>query len=234
MRRWRWQVRPSRRAWKKAGWPRREVAALDALVERGKEAHEAKHPEIEVGDGHPDGAGFEVLEDGPGEAEDGVVGLAVGEEFVEHFGDVGEGDTAGVIDGAGERGQEHVAGVEAGEFAAFAILPEGADAGGGFEGSAEALLRALGGLGDAFHLAFGAGEESDEQVGLAKRIGAQDDRLGLLEGHGKDCRAGFRVSRVEGAKAKGNSTEVRQIASHLNRAKSCAAKVGHPYVTRQC
>jgi len=45
-------------------------------------------------------------------------------------------------------------------------------------------LRTLGGFGDTFHLAFGAGEESDEKIGLAERVGAQDDRLGLLEGHG--------------------------------------------------
>ena len=73
--------------------------AFDAGVERGKKAHEAEHPEIEVGDGQPDGAGFQRLEDGPGEAEDAVVGFAVGQELVEHFGDVGEGDAARVVHG---------------------------------------------------------------------------------------------------------------------------------------
>src|ERR1039458_4270934 len=51
--------------------------ALDALVDRGKKGPEAEQPEIEIGDGQPDGAGFQRLEDGPGEAEDAVVGFAV-------------------------------------------------------------------------------------------------------------------------------------------------------------
>ena len=158
--------------------------ALDALVERGKKAHEAEHPEIEVGDGQPDGAVFERLEDGPGEAEDAVVGLAVGEEFVEHFGNVGEGDQARVVHGRRERRQKHVTGFEAREIAARAVLPVGADAGERLECPAEALAGALGGLGDTLDLALRAGEEGDEQVGLAQRIGAEDDGLGLLEGHG--------------------------------------------------
>jgi hypothetical protein len=79
-------------------------ATFDALVERGKEAHEADGPEVEVGYGHPDGTGFEALEDSPGEAEDPVVGFAVGHEFIKHFGDVGESYAAGVVHWGGEWG----------------------------------------------------------------------------------------------------------------------------------
>jgi len=160
------------------------VTALDARVERRKKTHEAEHPEIEVGDGQPDGTGFERLKDGPGKAEDAIVGFAVREEFVEHFGDVGKSDAAGVSDGRGERRQEDVTGVEASELAAFAVLPLGTDAGEGLEGSSEALAGTLGGLGNTFYLAFSAGEKGDEQVGFAQRVGAEDDGLGLLEGHG--------------------------------------------------
>jgi len=170
-------------------------AALDAFVERGKEAEETDHPEIEIGDGHPDGGGFKRLEDGPGEAEDGVIGLAVRHEVVEHFGEVGKGDGARVVHGGGERREKHVTGVEAGEFLSLAVLPLGANTGGGFEGSAETLLGALGGLGDALHLAFGAGKESDEQIGLSQRVGAENDGLRLLEGHGGIVEQGFKVSR---------------------------------------
>jgi hypothetical protein len=158
-------------------------ATLDALVQRRQEAQKTDHPEIEIGDGEPDGIGFQRLEDGPGEAEDSIVGLAVGQEIVEHFSDVREGDGAWVIHRGGQGGKKRVTGVEAGELAAFAVLPGGADTGEWLEGSAETLLRALGALGDSLDLAFGAGEEGDKQIGLAERVGAKDNGLGLLEGH---------------------------------------------------
>jgi hypothetical protein len=122
-----------------SGLAGKRFGTLDTGVERGKKAHEAEHPEIEVRDGQPDGPGFECLENSPGEAKDPIVRFAIGEKFVEHFGDVGEGDTALVIHGRGERRQEHVTGFEAGEVAAGTILPEGANAGCGFERSAESL-----------------------------------------------------------------------------------------------
>jgi hypothetical protein len=85
-------------------------------------------------------------------------------------------------------------------------LPIGADAGEGFEGSAETLLRTLGGFGDAFHLAFRAGEKRNEQVGLTQRVGTEDDCLGLLEGHGGIVE---QVLRFQGEKQDKDNSKVK-------------------------
>jgi len=74
---------------------RRGIRRTRCIRRAGKEAEETDHPEIEIGDGHPDGGGFKRLEDGPGEAEDGVIGLAVRHEVVEHFGEVGKATARG-------------------------------------------------------------------------------------------------------------------------------------------
>src|SRR6266540_3305609 len=105
------------------------LSALDALIERRKKAEEAQHPESEIGDGQPDGARLQSLQHRPGETKDGVAGLAVGEQFVEHLADMRKRDEARVVERGRKRRQEHVAGVEAGEVAAGRLRPERANQG---------------------------------------------------------------------------------------------------------
>lgn len=57
-------------------------------------AHEANHPQAEVGDGQPDAAGASVVEHGKSEAKDGVLGIVVRESLLENLGEETESGSA--------------------------------------------------------------------------------------------------------------------------------------------
>src|SRR5579863_6559452 len=159
------------------------LAAGGAVGDVGEQAHEAGDPEGEVGEGHPGLSGGGLLEGGEGEAKDGVVGIALGQSFVEHFGEEAEDGHADWIDGGGERRAEDFELVEADELLAGALGEPGAGDGGGFERTAEALAAPERGFGHAAELAIVAGEEAHDEVRLLDRPGAQDDNLGGEHGH---------------------------------------------------
>src|SRR3974390_370995 len=52
-----------------------------------------------------------------------------------------------------------------------------------FERTSEATARLLGRTRNSLELALSASKQGDQQVGLAQRIGSQNDRFRLLQGH---------------------------------------------------
>jgi hypothetical protein len=159
-------------------------AAEGAVSEPGHPAEEARDPEREVGDGHPDAVAAGVVEDGEHEAEGGFVGIVIGQGFFEDFGIEGESGGAGVVDRVGERGGDDFAGVEADEVLFRFFDVAGGDPGHGLEGSAEAATGFGGGFGYAANPAMGAGEQGDDLVGLMHGPFAENDGFCLIGAHG--------------------------------------------------
>jgi len=116
-----------------------------------------------------------VVKDGEEQAEDGLLGIVVGESFVEDFGVEAECGQTGGVDGTRERGRDDFKLVEADQFLTGALGEEGAGDGHGLEGSAEAFAAFEGGFGDAAEFAVVTGEETHDQIGLVHRPGAEDD-----------------------------------------------------------
>jgi hypothetical protein len=125
-----------------------------------------------------------VRKHGARQAEQRVVHFAVRQQLVQQLGHVPQGDGPRVIYLRGQGRLHDFAGVQPGQLAPFALLPEGAHQGERLQGPAEALARLARRPRHAPHLAFGAGEERDQQVGLAQRVCSQHDGLGLLQRHG--------------------------------------------------
>ena len=120
------------------------ATALQAVEQVGQPAHEADHPQAEVGDGQPYFAGSGHVEDCEEKAEDGVVGIVIGEGFFEDFGVEGQGGEAGVVDWLAHGGVEDFAEIEADEIL-FRFFDEGgADVGHRLECASESSAR-LGG-----------------------------------------------------------------------------------------
>ena len=113
-----------------------------------------------------------VVEDGEQEAEDGFLGVVLGEDFVEDFGVKAEDGDAGVVDWGGKWRADDLQLVEADEFLAGLFSEPGAGDGHGFERAAKALAALECGLGDAFDAAKITGEKADDEVGLMHRPGA--------------------------------------------------------------
>jgi hypothetical protein len=150
------------------------LAAGGAVGEVGQQAHEARHPELEVGERHPgllDGGDFE---DGDEEAVDGVLRVALGEDLIEQFGVEAEHCGADGVDGRSEGRADDLELIEADEFLAGALGEEGASQGHGLKRAAEAFAAFEGGFGRAFKAAVVAGEEADDEVGLMHGPGAQN------------------------------------------------------------
>jgi hypothetical protein len=145
--------------------------ADDTVAKLRHPAHEAAHPEAEVGGWHPDAIDLHFSQDGEGEAEDGVVDGTFG-EFFEDFGDQFEGGGPGVVDRQGEGRGEDFEGVEPDELLLGAFDVGGANVGHGFECAAEAPSAARGVAGYSFDTALVAGEEADEEVGFVEGPGA--------------------------------------------------------------
>ena len=101
---------------------------------------ETHKPEIEIGERHPNGAGAKLPKRGQGKAEDVVVGLVVGEDVVQNFCDVAEGDRARVGDFGGQRRLHDLAGVEARDLALLLHLIVRTDNSHGLESAPEAAF----------------------------------------------------------------------------------------------
>jgi antitoxin PrlF len=154
------------------------LATGRAVEQVGEQAHEAGHPELEVGERHPELLRGGLVEDGGEEAKDGLLGVVVGEGLIEQLGVKAEDGEADRIDRRGERRAEDFKLVEADQFLTGPLGKPGAGLGHGLERSAETLAAFERGLGHAADPAVVAGEETDDQVGLVDRPGAQNHGLG--------------------------------------------------------
>src|SRR5579883_3014923 len=100
------------------------------------------------------------------------------------------------------------AGVQADEFAIFFLVIGHGGVGEALEAGAEAGFRAAGAVGDAAELALVAGEEADDEVGLAERVGLEDEGFARASGHGYDGVSDQRTrSRLERRKARASAIE---------------------------
>ena len=151
-----------------------QLSASGAVEEVGEQAHEAGHPELEVGEGHPWLLSGGLLEDGGEEAKNGLLGVVIGEGLVEKLGIEAEDGEANGVDRGGKGRAEDFKLVEADQFLARSLGKPGACLGHGFEGAAEAFAAFERGLGDTANPAVVAGEEADDQVGLVDWPGAQN------------------------------------------------------------
>jgi len=84
------------------------------------------------------------------------------------------------VDRGRKRRPEDFEAVEADEFLLGALGVVGADLCGGLQRAAEATAGLHSVAGDALDLALVACEERDEQVGLMKRPGAEDDGFAVM------------------------------------------------------
>ena len=77
------------------------------------------------------------------QAEDGVVGLVVGQQLIEQLGYVAERDGSRIADVGGQRRLKNLAGVKACQFLAFADVIKGAHVGQRLQRTAKAAFRLL-------------------------------------------------------------------------------------------
>ena len=107
------------------------------------------------------------------QAEDGFLGIVVGERFLEDFGKEAEDREARLVDGGRERGANDFELIEAGEFLPGPLDKPGAGQGHGLQRAAKALAALERGFGDAADFAVVARQEADDEVGFVHRPGAQ-------------------------------------------------------------
>ena len=115
--------------------------------------------------------------------EHGVGCFPFSEDRVRNFADERQGDSGGVIAVHIHKGFDQLALVDAHQLARFALEIPDADVRQDFERRSKAIF---GEARAARHAAYAAGlaiEKTDQPVALAKRKGAQNNRLGLLEWH---------------------------------------------------
>lgn len=150
------------------------LTACGAAGEVGEPAHEARHPQGEIGQRHPGLLYGGVIKDGEHEAEDGFLGIVLLENFIENLGVKAENGDAGVVDGGGQGGAEEFELVEANELLAWAFDEEGACEGHGLERATKTLATLERRFGDAFDFAVVPGKEADDEVGFIHGPGTED------------------------------------------------------------
>ena len=160
------------------------LAAGGAVRDVGQQAHQAGHPEGEIGERHPGLLDRGLVEDREQQAEDGFLGVVLGEGLVDDFSIEAENGHANVIDGRGERRTDDFQLVEADELLAGALGKPGLRYRHGFQSATEAFAALERGFGDTLDPAVVAREEAHDQVGLVDRPGAQNHGFGGEHGHG--------------------------------------------------
>ncbi len=93
-----------------------------ALAESRQEPNQPHQPKLEIRQRHPDLARAQLMQHGNRQPEDRVVRLALGQQFVERFGDVLQRNYARVVQLARERRLQNVARIKAAELLALAIV----------------------------------------------------------------------------------------------------------------
>ena len=111
------------------------------------------------------------------EAEDSIIGLVIGEQFVEQFRDVPKRQRTRITHFRGHRRLQNLAGIQPRQFLALADIVKRAYVGQRLERPTETPPRLLCRPRHAVNFALQARKQSDQKISLAQRIGAQHDRF---------------------------------------------------------
>ena len=163
-----------------------EHASADhALRKLRQKSHEPRHPQLKVRERHPQHRAAQLLQNRQAQTKHCVARLTVGHQLVEQLGNMRQRRGPRITHLGGHRRLDHFAGVEPRQFLALAVVVKRPHIGERLKSASEAASGLHGRARHAFHLAFHAGKERDQQVGLAQRIRAQNDRFRLLQRHGR-------------------------------------------------